>query len=94
MKRLSTGDPKRQEAWEASGAIFSIVNLRIPPHFEEIKTCITPEEAKRIEKLYADVASRRKHNIELARVDGEVEILGRFRTFRQAREFIKENYED
>jgi len=44
MKRLKAGDPKRQEAWEASGAIFSIVNLRIPPHFEEIKTCITPEE--------------------------------------------------
>lgn len=93
MKQLRAGDPKRQEVWEASGAIFSIVDLKIPPHFDEMRMHITLEEAERIEKLFADVAKERKSNIELARIDGDVEILGRFRTFRQARKFIKENYE-
>lgn len=94
MKRLRAGDPNRQEVWEASGALFSIVDLEIPPHFDEMKKHITAEEAERIEKLFADLAKQRKHNIELARIDGDVEILGRFRTFRQARRFVKENYED
>nr|DAM37554.1 MAG TPA: hypothetical protein [Caudoviricetes sp.] len=94
MKRLRAGDPNRQEVWAANGALFSIVDLGIPLHFDEMKRHITTEEAKRIKKLFANVAKRRKSNIELARVDGGVEILGRFRTFRQARRFIKENYED
>ena len=94
MKRLRAGDPNRQEVWEASGALFSIVDLKIPPHFDEMRMHITLEEAERIEKLFANVAKKRKLNIELARVDGGVEILGRFGTFRQARRFIKENYED
>ena len=94
MKRLRAEDPNRQEVWEASGALFSIVDLEIPPHFDEMKRHITAEEAKRIKKLFADVAKERKSNIELARIDGDVEILGRFKTFKQARRFIKEDYED
>ena len=94
MKRLRAGDPNRQEVWEANGAIFSIVDLKIPPHFDEMKRHITAGEAKRIKKLFADISKERKSNIELERIDGDVEILVMFKTFKQERRFIKEDYED
>jgi len=84
MKRLESYDPPRQQMWEHDGRRYSIVDLTLLPRRKDMLAMGMSLESEKYLEFY------RPYNFELAEItDGRVEVLERFASYEEAREFIK-----
>lgn len=93
MKLLKSFDKDRQWRFEHKGRNYSIVDLTVPVGREEIqKIQYGPDMIKRMTETSKMMYG--SHKWELADTTEGIEILGRFASLEEAKQAIKDGYDE
>jgi hypothetical protein len=83
MRRIKSQDPDRQQLWRQGKRDFSVVDLTHP--YKGMSPEISGQYTELTKEVYGDT-----YIYELAEVTGaEIEILGRFTSFQDAKEYAE-----